>query len=64
VTTPEPDIGADLQALAAWYGWYRLHDVWLYESLYLHGDERLRRFVPPGDFVPFAERWSSVSMVP
>lgn len=48
----------ELDTAAIWYSHLRAHDLWLYEALYLQGDERVRRFVPPGPFVPLIERWA------
>lgn len=43
---------------AAWaYGVSRTHDLWLFEEIYGRGNERARRFLRPGPFVPVYERW-------
>jgi homoserine kinase type II len=34
--------------------------VWPLEEVYLHGNERARRFIPHAPFVPFAEGWRRV----
>jgi hypothetical protein len=38
----------------------RTHDLWIYEAIYLAGDDRPRRFVSPGPFVPLAELWAAL----
>ena len=38
----------------------RAHDLWIYEAIYLAGDDRPRRFVSPGPFVLLIERWAAV----
>lgn len=48
----------ELDTAAIWYSHLRAHDLWLYETLYVQGNERVRRFVPPGPFVPLIERWA------
>ena len=52
--------GPDLELAAAQYGWFRAHNLWLYETLYQEGNERVRRFLRPGGFVPFEVRWRAV----
>ena len=47
-----------LDAAADCYSFYSAHDLWLYETLYIAGDNRVRRFLRPGPFVPFAESWA------
>jgi Ser/Thr protein kinase RdoA (MazF antagonist) len=46
-----------LQVAAAEYGQQRAADLWLYETVYLNGDDRPRRFLTPGPFIPFADQW-------
>ncbi len=48
----------DLDLAAGHYGVMRAHDLWLYEALYLEGNERVRPFIHPGEFVPLAARWA------
>ncbi|HEY7833242.1 MAG TPA: phosphotransferase [Ktedonobacterales bacterium] len=50
----------DLDLAAAWYGSMRLHDLWLYTSYYLEGNERVARFIAPGPYVPFGARWRAM----
>jgi hypothetical protein len=45
---------------AAQWGWFRAHILWFYETLYREGNERVRRFLRPGGFVPFEVRWQAV----
>lgn len=49
---------SDLDLAVACYGLLRAHDLWLYEELYLRGNDRVRRFIRPGGFVPIAEQWA------
>jgi aminoglycoside phosphotransferase (APT) family kinase protein len=51
---------ADLELAAAQWGWFRAHNLWFYETLYREGNERVRRFLRPGGFVPFEVRWQAV----
>jgi Ser/Thr protein kinase RdoA (MazF antagonist) len=51
-------VGADLlDRAAARYAFGQAHGLWLYETIYLRGDDRPRQFLQPGTFVPFADRW-------
>lgn len=50
-----PDDQLDNAAIV--YGYRAALDLWLYETIYLKGDERPRRFLSPGPFVPFLEQW-------
>lgn len=42
---------------AASWGCNADHHVWPLEEVYLHGNDRARRFIPPAPFRPFAEQW-------
>jgi len=48
---------AELGDGAASWGCYADHHVWPLEEVFLHGNERARRFIPHAPFVPFAEAW-------
>ncbi len=48
---------AELQEAAEGYGVLADQNLWVYEALYLEGNERVRPFLTPGAFVPFAARW-------
>lgn len=48
----------ELDTAAVWYSHLRAHDLWIYEAVYLDGNERVRRLIPPGPFVPLIERWA------
>lgn len=50
----------DLSLEAELYSWRKLHDTWLYDTVYLHGDSRPSRFIAPGRYVPFIDRWNDV----
>jgi hypothetical protein len=43
-----------------YYGWFRAHDLWLYESLYYDGNERVRAFVEPNGFVSLLDMWAAL----
>jgi homoserine kinase type II len=51
---------ADLDRAAAAYSSMRAHDLWLYEAVYRDGNERVRRFLPGGPFVPLWEPWRAL----
>lgn len=51
---------AALDQAAANYGLMRAQDVWPYEAVYVEGNDRVRRFLKPGGFVPLIERWTAV----
>ena len=48
---------AELADGAASWGCYADHHVWPLEEVYLHGNDRARRFIPHAPFRPFAEAW-------
>ena len=52
-----------LDIAAAAYSLMRAHDLWVYEAYYLAGNERVRGYIQPGSFVPFAEEWEAVAGV-
>lgn len=35
----------------------RAYDLWLFREIYDRGNERVRQFVYPGEFVPIEEQW-------
>ena len=53
----------ELQEAAAWYGILADQNLWVYEALYLEGDDRVRPFLTPGAFVPFDARWRGMAGV-
>lgn len=53
----------DLDHAAANWNYSRVHDHWVLEGIYLRGDDRLRIFLEPGPFVPFADRWRRLRSV-
>ena len=55
-----PMSAEELDDGAATWGCYADHHVWPLEEVYLHGNERARRFIPHVPFVPFAEAWRAV----
>lgn len=55
-----PLSASDLEIAAAAYGWMRAHDTWQYKALYLDGNQRIRAFLEPGPFIPFAQKWAKL----
>jgi Ser/Thr protein kinase RdoA (MazF antagonist) len=53
---PLSDVALDL--VATYYGWFRAHDLWLYEAIYFEGNDRVRAFVEPDGFVPLVDLWA------
>lgn len=49
------------RSAAARYAWFRAHNLWLYETLYQEGNERVRHFLRPNGLVPFELRWHAVT---
>jgi homoserine kinase type II len=48
----ELDIAADA------YGLMRAYDLWVFTAVYLEGNDRVRQFIRPGRYQPFATRWA------
>jgi Ser/Thr protein kinase RdoA (MazF antagonist) len=42
------------------YGLHRAYELWLFEEIYDHGNDRLRRVMYPGKFVPVADDWAKL----
>jgi len=51
---------SELQEAAACYGILADQNLWVYEAVYLEGNDRVRQFLTPGAFIPFAERWGAL----
>jgi homoserine kinase type II len=51
---------AALDLAARAYAIMRAHDLWLYQAIYVEGNQRVRRFVAPGPFVPLTGRWAEL----
>jgi homoserine kinase type II len=58
---PLPD--AELDLAATYYGWFRAHDLWLYEAIYQQGNQRVRVFVESNGFAPLIDRWAELRAV-
>ncbi|WP_188895152.1 phosphotransferase enzyme family protein [Microlunatus endophyticus] len=56
--TVRPVSIADLDQAAGNWNYNRIHDHWVLEGIYLRDDDRLRIFLEPGPFVPFADKWA------
>lgn len=52
---------AELQEAGACYGALADQNLWVYEALYLEGDDRVRPFLTLGAFMPFAARWRDMT---
>lgn len=52
---------SELQEGAACYGVLADQNLWVYEAVYLEGNDRVRPFLTPGAFVPFAARWRELA---
>jgi Ser/Thr protein kinase RdoA (MazF antagonist) len=50
----------DLDEEARIYGWRKLHDTWIYSTVYLDGDPRPSRFITAGSYVPFMDQWDDL----
>jgi homoserine kinase type II len=57
-----PLASEDLETAAAVYGWIRAHDLWHYQAIYLEGNQRVRTFLQPGPFIPFAHQWAALQV--
>jgi homoserine kinase type II len=55
-----PLADADLDIAATYYGWFRAHDLWIYNTIYDEGDDRKRPFVESDGFVPLIDRWTAL----
>lgn len=55
-----PLSSAEVEMAAVAYGWMRAHDLWYYRAIYLEGNQRVRAFLQPGPFIPFAQRWAAL----
>ncbi|GEM_PF-1361409 len=56
-TTTDPLPLEELDLAAAVYSWTRAHGFWIYWEVYRHGNNRVRRFIGPAEFIPFIEGW-------
>ena len=52
---------AALDLAATGYALMRAHDLWLYQAIYIEGNQRVRKFVSPSPFVPLVERWAELN---
>lgn len=48
----------DLEITAEAYGWMQAHNLWHYKAIYLEDNQRVRTFLGPEPFVPFAQEWA------
>jgi homoserine kinase type II len=51
---------AELDLATKYYGWFRAHDLWLYEAIYMDGNDRVRAFVESDGFTPLIDRWAAL----
>jgi len=54
---------SELEEAATCYGALADQNLWVYAALYLEGNDRVRTFLTPGEFVPFAARWQMADAV-
>ncbi len=47
----------ELREATTCYGVLADRNLWVYEAVYLDGNERVRQFLAPDGFVPFSTRW-------
>lgn len=52
---------SELDQAADNYSHDQLHGHWVFDELYRRGNERVRGFLEPGPYVPFADRWAELS---
>lgn len=52
---------AELQEAAACYGVLADQNLWVYEAVYLEGNDRVHPFLALGAFVPFTARWRELA---
>ena len=50
----------ELERCAGYYSVIRGYSLWLFEAIYEEGNDRVRRFLRPGPFVPIEKRWSQL----
>ena len=51
----------ELLEATACYGVLADQNLWVYEALYLEGDDRVRLFLTVSGFGPFAARWREMT---
>ena len=51
---------AELDLAARWFAWSRGHNLWVYQAVYLEGNERARQLIGPGSFEPLEPRWERI----
>jgi homoserine kinase type II len=51
---------AELDLAAIYYGWFRAHDLWIYEAIYCDGNDRVRAFVGSDGFISLIDRWTAL----
>jgi homoserine kinase type II len=51
---------AELDLAATYYGWFRAHDLWLYEAIYTEENGRVPAFVESDGFAPLVDRWAAL----
>lgn len=55
-----PLSSTNLEITAEAYGWMQAHNLWLYKAIYLEDNQRVRAFIEPGPFIPFAQKWATL----
>jgi len=52
---------SEVEEAAACYGPRADQNLWVYEAVYLEGNDRARQFIERIDFVPFAQHWRELT---
>jgi hypothetical protein len=53
----------DLDFISASYDVKVSHDLWVYESLYIDNNQRVRAFIQPGAFVSVSSQWQRLRSI-
>lgn len=54
---------AELDLAARWFAWSRGHNLWVYQAIYLEGNEQARQLIGSGQFEPLEARWAQIYAV-
>ncbi|MBC8076060.1 MAG: phosphotransferase, partial [Chloroflexales bacterium] len=50
----------ELDLAARWFAWSRGHNLWVYQAVYLEGNQRARPLIGAGGFAPLEPRWARI----
>lgn len=51
---------AELDLAARWFAWSRGHNLWVYQAVYLEGNDRARQLIGSRCFTPLEPRWARI----